>query len=82
MNRQTGKVTEKHLTEPPMVRNTKLSTLYTLIIRPDASFEIRINREEARRGSLLHDFAPPINTPAEMDDPSDSKPANWVDDAR
>lgn len=33
-------------------------------------------------GSLFEDFQPPINPPAEIDDPSESKPEDWVDAAR
>lgn len=65
-----------------MVRSTKLSTLYTLIIRPDGSFDVLVNREKARSGSLYSDFDPPLNTPTEMDDPDDFKPSDWVDQAK
>lgn len=82
LNRRTGRVQEKHLKEPPMIRSTKLTSLYTLIVRPDGSFEIRINREVVRTGHLHTDFDPPLNSPAEIDDPEDVKPDYWVDEER
>ena len=47
----------------------------------DCSYEILIDNEVSKEGSLLEDFEPPINPPAEIDDPTDSKPADWVDEA-
>lgn len=81
LNPRSGKVEEKHLQQPPMIRSTKLSTLYTLIVHPDGKFNVLINRENVRSGNLLEDFNPPLNSPAEIDDPTDVKPENWVDDA-
>ena len=28
-------------------------------------------------GSLLEDMTPPVNPPEEIDDPTDSRPADW-----
>lgn len=33
-----------------------------------------------KSGSLFEDFNPPFNPPEEIDDPSDSKPDDWVDE--
>ncbi|KAL1925541.1 uncharacterized protein VTP21DRAFT_424 [Calcarisporiella thermophila] len=77
-----GKYEEKHLTGAPSARISKLSTLYTLIVRPDNTFEILIDNESVKKGSLLEDFNPPVNPPKEIDDPEDKKPADWVDEAR
>ncbi|KAI5293674.1 hypothetical protein KEM52_005325, partial [Ascosphaera acerosa] len=46
------------------------------------TFEILIDGESAKTGSLLDDFVPAVNPPKEIDDPADSKPADWVDEAR
>lgn len=81
-NRKTGKIEEKHLKNPPMIRSTKLSTLYTLIVNPNGQYEILINREKIRFGSLLEDLDPPMSSPAEIDDPTDKKPTDWVDEAQ
>lgn len=42
---------------------SNISTLYTLILHPNASFEIMINRKVVKRGSLLTDFVPPFYPP-------------------
>jgi Calreticulin family len=40
------------------------------------------NGESLSRGDLLEDFNPPVNPPAEIDDPEDKKPDDWVDASR
>lgn len=50
--------------------------------RPDQTFEIKINNEVVSSGSLLESFQPPVNPPKEIDDPNDSKPADWVEEAK
>lgn len=47
--------------------------------RPDQTFEILINDESVRKGSLFDDFDPAVNPPKEIDDPEDFKPESWVD---
>lgn len=64
----------------PHIKNDQMSHVYTLVIRKDNSFEILIDQETARKGSLLEDFQPPINPSKEIDDPEDKKPEDWVDD--
>ncbi|OAQ34559.1 Calreticulin-domain-containing protein [Linnemannia elongata AG-77] len=78
----TGVHEEKHLQSAPLSKLSKRTTLYTLIVNPDQTFEIKINGESAASGSLLEDFQPPVNPIKEIDDASDSKPANWVEEAR
>ena len=65
-----------------MARIVKTTTLYTLIVNEDNTFEILINGESSKKGSLLEDFAPAVNPEKEIDDPKDSKPDDWVDEAR
>jgi calnexin len=81
-NPKTGEYEEKHLTNPPMARIVKTSSLYTLIVKPDQSFEIKIDGESTRNGTLLEDFSPSVNPEAEIDDAEDKKPEDWVDEAR
>jgi calnexin len=81
-NPKTGEYEEKHLKSPPMARNVKLTTLYTLIVKPDQSFQIRIDGEAVKNGTLFEDFNPPVNPEKEIDDPNDKKPEDWVDEAR
>lgn len=81
-NPKTGEYEEKHLKSPPLIKNVKTTALYTLIVRPDQTFSIKINDEEATKGSLLEDFLPAVNPPKEIDDAKDTKPEDWVDDAK
>lgn len=81
-NPVSGEWSEHHLQSPPTPKADKNSHLYTVIIRPDNSFEILIDGSQARAGSLLDDFDPPINPPREIDDPEDEKPIDWVDEAK
>ncbi|KAA0153943.1 hypothetical protein FNF28_06885 [Cafeteria roenbergensis] len=80
---KTGKWSEHHLKSPPPVAEGTNTALYTLVLRPaDNTFEVRVNGEVKRQGSILEELEPPINPPKEIDDPTDSKPADWVDDAK
>jgi len=81
-NPKTGVYEEKHLTSPPTARIGKTTELYTLIVHPNNTFVIKQNGEQVKEGSLLEDFAPPFNPPKEIEDPKDSKPDDWVDEAR
>lgn len=75
---------EKHLTNAPRPVNDKLSHLYTLVVRADGSFTIKVDNEDVRSGSLAapEDFSPSVLPPAEIDDATDVKPADWVDAAQ
>jgi calnexin len=73
---------EKHLKNPPKMAADKKTNLYTLIVKPDQTFIIKINNESVKEGSLLKDFDPPVNPPVQIDDPNDKKPKDWVDEAK
>ncbi|KAL4792538.1 Calreticulin family-domain-containing protein [Aspergillus venezuelensis] len=81
-NPKTGEYEEKHLKAPPAARTSKLSSLYTLIVRPDQTFQILIDGDAVKNGTLHDDFNPPVNPDKEIDDPKDSKPDTWVDEAK
>ena len=81
-NPKTGEYEEKHLKNPPMARITKTTSLYTLIVNPDQTYQIKIDGESLRNGSLLEDFSPEVNPPEEIDDPKDEKPSDWVEEAK
>lgn len=81
-NPKTGEYEEKHMTNAPAIKNVKTTTLYTLIVRPDQTFSIKINDEEVTKGSLLEDFEPSVNPPKEIDDPEDKKPEDWVEESK
>jgi len=57
---------EKHAKDVPGIMTDKLSHLYTLVVRSDNSFEIFIDKESKKKGSLLTDMEPPINPPVEI----------------
>lgn len=79
---KTGKWEEKHCQEPPSVPHDNLSHLYGLVIKPDNSFEIFVDGVSKTSGNLLTSMQPPVNPPKEIDDPTDSKPEDWVDNAK
>lgn len=81
-NPKTGEYEEKHMNSPPPARIVKTSTLYTLIVKPNQTFEVRINGDRVKNGTLLEDFTPRVNPPKEIDDAKDVKPDDWVDQAR
>jgi len=77
-----GSIEEKHLMAPPSIVDDKKPHLYTLVVKPDNTYEVLVDSESKKSGSLFDDFEPPFNPPAEIDDPEDSKPADWVDEAQ
>ncbi|KAG7150011.1 Calnexin like protein [Verticillium longisporum] len=70
------------VSSPPTAKIVKTTELYTLIVKPDNTYIIKQNNEQVKTGSLLEDFFPPVNPPAEIEDPKDRKPDTWVDEAR
>ncbi|KAJ1909067.1 hypothetical protein IWQ60_011374 [Tieghemiomyces parasiticus] len=77
-NPKTGEIVEKHLTSPPKSSVAATTVLYTLIVNPDESYEIRVDNATVKSGSLLTDFDPPFNPPQEISDPDDKMPDDWV----
>jgi calreticulin len=51
---------------------------YTLILKPDNTFKVLIDGEEKRSGNIEDEFE--ILEPKKINDPDQSKPADWVDD--
>jgi calreticulin len=57
----------------------QLTHVYTLIVRPDNTYEVRIDGKKKESGSLEKDWD---ILPSQMiKDPKESKPSDWVDDA-
>ncbi|KAI9728015.1 MAG: hypothetical protein M1828_005420 [Chrysothrix sp. TS-e1954] len=81
-NPKTKEYEEKHMKDAPRMNNDKLTNLYTLIVRKDQSFQLRVNGEAVRNGTLLEDFSPSVNPEKEIDDPNDKKPSDWVEKAK
>lgn len=76
-----GSITEKHCRKPKERLEEpfrdKLPHLYQLVVRPDNTFQIKVDQKVVNEGSLLSDFTPPVNPEREIDDPNDIKPADW-----
>ena len=51
--------------------------LVGLVVRPDNTFEIQVDKHVVNSGNLLKDMEPPINPPKLVDDPEDVKPEDW-----
>jgi calnexin len=81
-NPNTGEYEERHLVAPPAARLNKLTNLYTLIIHPNQEYEIRVNGEVARAGSMVEEgaFSPGFNPAKEIEDEDDVKPSTWIDE--
>merc|ERR1711998_574979 len=56
-----------------------LSHLYTLIVKPDNTYEVQIDMNKVDSGSLAEgwDFL----EPKQIRDPEEKKPTDWVDEA-
>jgi len=77
-----GTVEEKHLKDPPKTPDDKLRHVYTLhLSAEDNSYEILVDGEPVRGGSLFDGFEPPVVPPEFLDDPDDLKPKDWDDRA-
>ncbi|XP_076274124.1 calnexin-like isoform X1 [Rhynchophorus ferrugineus] len=80
-NPKNGSIEEKHCEKPKErleeIFADKLPHLYTLLLNPDNSFEVQIDQKRVNWGSLLEDFTPAVNPPAEIEDPTDKKPEDW-----
>jgi len=81
-NPVSGVYEEKHLKVAPKPAIGTSTQLYTLSVNPDNTYEIFLDGESIQSGSLLEDFDPPVNPSAEIDDPNDFKPEDWVDQKR
>ncbi|XP_021252644.1 calmegin isoform X3 [Numida meleagris] len=80
-NPKTGEYDEKHAKRPDVDLKKfyldKKTHLYTLVLKPDDTFEMLIDQSVISKGSLLEDMVPPVNPPKEIDDPADKKPEDW-----
>ena len=61
------------------VETDRLSHRYTLVLSANQTYEVLIDGVKAEGGSLLEDFD--FLPPKTIKDPSDVKPADWVDSA-
>lgn len=66
-------------------KNTKCATgketnVYTFIVRPDNTYEVRINGEKKESGNMKDDWK--FLKPKMIKDPEQSKPEDWVDEKK
>lgn len=77
----THKMEEKHAKKPSgdfaFIFDDGKTHLVGLIVRPDNSFEIQVDKVVVNAGNLLKDMEPPVNPPKLVDDPDDVKPEDW-----
>ena len=81
-NPVTGTFEEKHAKKSELVDaffTDGKTHLFTLIVRPDNTFQMLIDTTEVNAGSLLKDLNPSIVPPKEIVDPNDKKPETWDD---
>lgn len=64
----------------PKYPDDKYTHVYTLRVSPDNKYELYIDQELKESGSLEADWD--FLKPKEINDPSDKKPADWVDNAQ
>jgi len=67
-----------HLTTKQIYPETDLFThVYTFILRPDNTYEVLIDGDSKAKGPIEEDWT--ILAPKRIQDPEQSKPADWVD---
>jgi hypothetical protein len=60
----------------------RLDSCINFVLSPNNTFNIFLNGDLEKTGNLLEDMEPSINPPTEIDDPTDSKPLDWVEEDR
>jgi len=65
------------LTKEIRPESDEFTHVYTLIVRPDNSFQVLIDNKDVRSGKITEEFT--ILAPKEIPDPDAKKPSDWVD---
>lgn len=60
-------------------QDDELTHLYTLIVNPDQTYEVKIDNEKVESGSIENDWD--MLPPKKIKDPEAKKPSNWDDRA-
>eukprot|EP00940_MAST-03C_sp_MAST-3C-sp2_P003456 g3456.t1 len=81
-NPVTGEYGEHHLKSPPGFKSSWETQTFAIVVRPDDTYAILVNNVVEKEGSLLEDLEPPLNPEKMIEDPEDTKPEDWVDDAK
>lgn len=80
-NPRNGSISEHHAKQPSKSVSTYFDDhkthLYTLILRPDETFDVLVDESKIMSGNLITDLEPSITPPAVIDDPMDKKPDTW-----
>lgn len=63
-----------------MCETDAMSHLYTLVLKPDNTFEVFVDKKSVREGKLADEFD--FLAPLKIKDPKAKKPDDWVDDAK
>merc|ERR1712226_1211536 len=64
----------------PTAETDQVSHVYTLLVKPDNTYEVFVDGESKQKGSLEEDWD--FLEPRKIKDPEQSKPDEWVDDAK
>lgn len=74
---------EKHLNDTITFKYDKKMHVYTLeILNKENEFNVYVDKKLVKTGSFFTHLRPSINPGMEIDDPSDAKPSDWVDEAK
>lgn len=82
---------EKHLKKEVGIKVDSNAHLYTAVLRRDQTFEIFIDSESVASGKIKEEMNAFVDgaqkdygfvPPKEIDDPTDKKPEDWVDEAK
>jgi calreticulin len=63
----------------PVCESDQMTHLYTLVLHSDNTYEMHIDGTKKESGKLEEDWD--LLKPKEIDDPTDKKPSDWVDEA-
>jgi len=74
----TYKGENKLIKKEPRAETDTFTHLYTLILRPDNTYVVKIDGSEVQKGSLKEDWD--FLAPKEINDPAAKKPSDWVDE--
>lgn len=62
---------------PP--KSDEMTHVYTLVVKPDQSYIVKVDGKSVKEGNLVEDWD--FLEPQEIQDPEQSKPEDWVDEA-
>jgi hypothetical protein len=61
-------------------KDDEFTHLYTLILNPDNTYEVRVDNEKVESGKLEEDWD--FSVPKRIPDPNAKKPSDWVDEEK